>query len=540
VTHLLHQALTAAAARAPEHPALVHGPDTSIGYAELAQRVARAAAQLTALDVRRGERVAVYLPKQPEAVIAMLAAAMSGAVFVPVNPLLKAAQVQHILHDCAVKVLVTSADRAQLLRPILTSCEGLAHVLVAGGRTPQAALPRPCTTWDEAGAAGDPFVPVPVIDQDVAALLYTSGSTGAPKGVIVSHRNLMCGARSVAEYLRLRAEDRLLAVLPFSFDYGLNQLTSAILAGATCVLIDYLMAQDVIRALARHRITGLAAVPSLWCQLAALDWPPEATRTLRYITNSGGALPPPVLASLRRKLPDTAVYLMYGLTEAFRSTYLEPERIDERPGSIGKAVPNAEVLVVNAAGEPCAPYEPGELVHRGALVTLGYWNDPQRTRERFRPAPGAPAQLPIAELAVWSGDTVYADADGYLYFVGRSDDLIKTSGYRVSPEEVEQVVHGTGLVAAAAAIGVAHDTLGQAIVAVVVPAPGSTDAPRRILEACRAQLPRYLVPVQVLERERLPHTPNGKLDRRALAAELAGVPLHGEGSATGPAPRPAR
>ena len=271
---------------------------------------------------------------------------------------------------------------------------------------------------------------------------------------------MLSGAYSVTRYLDNRADDRLLAILPFSFDYGLSQLTTAFVVGARAVLMDYLLPRDVITAVARDGITGLAAVPPMWVQLARLDWPAAAVESLRYFTNSGGAMPRATLNALRRRLPETTPYLMYGLTEAFRSTYLPPEEIDHRPDSIGKAIPNAEILVVRADGSPCAPGEPGELVHRGSLVAQGYWNDPDKTAERFRPLPGQNPALPLVEMAVWSGDTVRIDQEGFLYFIGRKDDMIKTSGYRVSPTEIEEVLYDSGLVAEAAALGVTHPALG--------------------------------------------------------------------------------
>jgi acyl-CoA synthetase (AMP-forming)/AMP-acid ligase II len=242
---------------------------------------------------------------------------------------------------------------------------------------------------------------------------------------------------------------------------------------------------------------------------------------LRYITNSGGCLPRSTLDALRRALPTTEVYLMYGLTEAFRSTYLAPEQVALRPDSIGKAVPNAEVLVLDPQGRRCASGEAGELVHRGPLVALGYWNDPERTAEHFRPLP-AQDGLPLPELAVWSGDTVRMDDEGYLYFIGRNDEMIKTSGYRVSPTEVEEVVYATGLVQEAAALGVAHPVLGQAIAVVAMPAPGVGLDSAKLLAACRPKLPPYMLPALVeLRPGPLPRNPNGKIDRRLLAGELA-------------------
>ena len=294
--------------------------------------------------------------------------------------------------------------------------------------------------------------------------------------------------------------------------------------GATAVLHNYLLPQDVLRALVRERITGLAAVPPLWIQLAALDWPASIDEHLRYFTNSGGAMPTATLAELRRRVPSAKPYLMYGLTEAFRSTYLPPEEVDRRPTSIGKAIPNAEVLVVREDGTECAPGEPGELVHRGALVSLGYWNDPEKTAERFRPLPGQRKELVLTEIAVWSGDTVKRDEEGFLYFVSRRDEMIKTSGYRVSPTEVEEAVYATGLVAEAAAFGVDHPALGQAIVLVAVPAEGRTADPDSLLALCRDRLPAYMVPQRIDWVEgALPRNANGKIDRKRLAAEREGL-----------------
>jgi acyl-CoA ligase (AMP-forming) (exosortase A-associated) len=361
-----------------------------------------------------------------------------------------------------------------------------------------------------------------VIDTDVAAILYTSGSTGRPKGVVLSHRNMVTGAVSVAEYLRNTPDDRLLAVLPFSFDYGFSQLTTAFLVGASVSLIDHLFARDVVTAVARDRITGLAAVPPLWIQLADLAWPADITDHLRYITNSGGRMPRATLDKLRKALPRTKPFLMYGLTEAFRGTYLPPEEIDRRPDSMGKAIPNTEILIVRPDGTHCGPDEPGELVQRGSLVALGYWNDPAKTAERFRPLPAQPPELAITEVAVWSGDTVRKDAEGYLYYVGRRDEMIKTSGYRVSPTEVEEVVYGSGLVSDAVAVAAPHAALGEGIVLVAAPAATASDDAAANTDAlmtwCRQQMPGFMVPQRVEWLEELPRNPNGKFDRPALAA----------------------
>ena len=231
-------------------------------------------------------------------------------------------------------------------------------------------------------------------------------------------------------------------------------------------------------------------------------------------------MPTATLAALRERLPNTRPYLMYGLTEAFRSTYLPPEEIDRRPTSMGKAIPNAEILVVREDGAACAAGEPGELVHRGALVSLGYWNDKERTQQRFRPAPGQPDGIVLQELAVWSGDTVKLDEEGFLYFIGRKDDMIKTSGYRISPTEIEEVVYASGHVSEVAALGISHPDLGQAIVLVAVPPPGASANDDSVLAHCREQLPNFMIPSQIVWREKLPRNPNGKIDRKSLTAEL--------------------
>lgn len=521
---LVHDLVFASANRSPDAPALAHRGDFRT-YRELAADVEASARRLRGAGLARQERVAVWLDKRPETVHALFGASRAGGVAVPINPLLKPPQVGHILRDCNCRILLTSVDRLKTLSGELADCPDLRTVLVVAG--PAGA--------DDAGGSGtryrledwesDDAAPIHarVIDTDMAAILYTSGSTGRPKGVVLSHRNIVEGARSVVTYLENRPEDRILSVLPLSFDYGLSQLTTAFLSGASVALLNYLLPRDVVRAVERDGITGLAAVPPLWIQLAQLEWPEAARRSLRYITNSGGAMPRKTLDALRGRLPNTRVYLMYGLTEAFRSTWLPPEELDRRPDSMGKAIPGAEVMVVREDGSPCAPGEPGELVHRGALVSLGYWNDPERTAERFRPAPGRPEGLPLPEIAVWSGDTVRADDEGFLYFVGRRDEMIKTSGYRVSPNEIEEAVYATGLAAEAVAVGVPHPVLGQGIaVAVVSKSPGLE--PERFIEALRPLLPAYMMPAHIdVRNEPLPRNANGKIDRKAISTAFSGL-----------------
>ena len=513
----LHHLLETMAAARPDAPALTYKDETAT-YSALWEQVAGIGAGLARLGLRRGERVAVYLDKRIEAVAAIFGTSAAGGVFVPVNPLLRPRQVAYILGDCEVRVLVTSAERLELLRDELRDCPSLTHVVVIGDAAADG-LPCELVAWDGLDRDGGP-PDTRGIDVDMGAILYTSGSTGMPKGVVLSHRNLLGGGESVSTYLGNHAGDVILAALPLSFDAGFSQLTTAFTVGAHVVLVNYLLPRDVVNLCAKHGVTGLTCVPPLWIQLAGLQWPAEATASMRYFANTGGRMPRATLDRLRQIFPGAQPFLMYGLTEAFRSTYLDPAEVDRRPDSIGKAIPNAEIMVVRPDGTPCEPGEEGELVHRGALVAMGYWNDPVRTAERFKPAPGRDPAIPTDELAVWSGDVVVRDEEGFLYFVSRRDEMIKTSGYRVSPTEIEEVVYGTGLVRDAVALGVEDPRLGQKIVLAVSPPDGRELDPDGLLGELRKQLPLYMVPGSVVVLPELPRSPNDKFDRVRLRQEL--------------------
>jgi acyl-CoA ligase (AMP-forming) (exosortase A-associated) len=512
----LHHIVADSARRRPDAPAVTF-KDATVSYAELWDAIGAFAARLGQFGLCRGERVGVFLDKRVETVTAIFGTSAAGGVFVPINPVLKAAQVAYILEDCAVRVLVTNAERLERLRDELPQT-AVEHVIVIDEVSLAADGPE-LHAWGASPGAG-PVAPSGAIDVDMAAILYTSGSTGKPKGVVLSHRNLLTGGASVSEYLGNRDDDVILAALPLSFDAGFSQLTTAFTVGAQVVLVNYVLTRDVVRLCAKHGVTGLTCVPPLWIQLAEQSWPAEASCNMRYFANTGGRMPRSTLGKLRSIFPAAKPFLMYGLTEAFRSTYLDPAEVDRRPASIGTAIPNAEILVVRPDGTRCDPGEEGELVHRGALVALGYWNDPERTAARFKPAPGRDGAIPSTELAVWSGDIVKADADGFLYFVGRNDEMIKTSGYRVSPTEIEEVVYGTGLVRDAVALGVEDPRLGQRIVLVVSPAAGELHRDE-LLAVLKRQLPLYMVPSDIVVRSELPRSPNNKLDRSLLREELA-------------------
>ncbi|MDG4785092.1 AMP-binding protein [Micromonospora sp. WMMD1102] len=561
----------------PEQPAVTFR-DATLSYRQLRHEVVRAAAGLRDLGVRRGDRVVVHLEKRLETVVALLAVARAGAVVVPANPVFRPRQLGHVVADCAATAIVTTPDRYDLGRDELRRTTSVRHVILVGsdgteptadattgstvdgrlagstvdgplagstadgpltgstadgrladstadgvtdGRAvdgPAHGLPWRVVGWESLD--GPDTGAVRVIDEDVAAILYTSGSTGGPKGVVLTHRNLIAGARSVAGYLGHTADDVILAALPLSFDAGLSQLTTTLIAGGHVVLVNFLLPGEVVKACARHRVTGLTGVPPLWIKLAAPDWPAAATRQLRYFANTGGRMSKTTLDRLRSLFPDARPFLMYGLTEAFRATYLDPREVDRRPDSIGRAIPNAEVLVVRPDGQECEPYEHGEIVQRGALVARGYWNDPERTASRFRPLPGgvrdARAECGRPEIAVWSGDLAYRDEEGFLYFVGRTDEMIKTCGYRVSPTEIEEAAYATGLVVEAVALGRPDEQIGEHIVLVVA---GDTDE-RTLRTALSGTLPGYQRPREVVIRAQLPRSPNGKFDRAELRRQL--------------------
>ena len=513
IWHLLRNS----ARRSPHKEALVHG-EQRLTYQEVARRVSGLATSLRSIGMKRGERIGIYLEASVPQVVSIFGVSQAEGVYVPISAVLHSAQVMHISHDCEMKGLITSSSKLNSLATVLSQIPSLEFLIITDEKdVPDVglrvyrlddlcAMESPAR-WDERA-----------IEKDLAAILYTSGSTGKPKGVMLSHANVVAGSRIVSTYLEITETERILAVLPFSFDAGMNQLMTAFEKGGTLVLINFIFAREIVNVLLKEDVTGLAGVPTLWSLLAQ----PNSTLNkqplphLRYITNTGGAMPQSVLGTLRQILPETKVFLMYGLTEAFRSTYLPPEELDRRPTSMGKAIPDTEILVLNERGELCKPGEPGELVHRGPTVSLGYWNRPEDTARVLRPNPLLPPEMGDCEKVCYSGDIVKMDEDGFLYFIGRRDTMIKSSGFRISPTEVEEVLFQTGKLRGAAVIGIPDEVLGQVIKAFVVPRDGEVLNADALLELCAEKMPRFMLPKSVEVLGDLPKTSSGKVDYPAL------------------------
>ncbi len=490
--------LFAAAADWSHQTAIIDGK-REISYDSLARYAGGFARRLLSAGVSGGDRVAIFLDKTIEAVVSLFGAWTAGAIVVPINESLKSRQVDHILRHSGATALVSTPRK--LARLDRYGCAGVPVIEPAL----EPGAPPPDATGSSAPLQG-------------AIILYTSGSTGRPKGILVSHENLMAGTRIVSRYLALQHDERILSVLPFSFDYGLNQLLTSTSVGATLVLVRSHLPAEICRILVEAGITGCAGVPPFWIQLMSSISPFSRMEfpKLRYITNSGGRFPVELVKRYLSHLPQTRIFLMYGLSEAFRSTYLPPELVDARSDSVGKAIPESEILVVREDGTECDAGEVGELVHRGPTVALGYWNDPEATRSVFRPD-----TLPRGDLqrtVVFSGDLVRKDTEGFLYFVGRRDKMIKSQGYRISPEEVEEILLSCPLVSEAAVCGRPDPERGEAIVAHVVPAQSLSFAVETLVRYCQKEMPNYMQPRDVIVHGSLPRTTSGKIDRNVLEA----------------------
>ncbi|MDS7597161.1 AMP-binding protein [Agrobacterium tumefaciens] len=498
--YLLHHLLVARSQN--DGQAIVHNGNTRT-YREFSLAATRCAGALREAGLERGDRVVIFLPRGLEECWAIFGVSAASGVFVPVNALLKAPQIRHIVQDSGAKIIISTTDMRAELDAAVSGLSGVTVLLA-----------------EDIDARKDlPAKPSTAIGEDLAAILYTSGSTGAPKGVMLSHRNLLAGARIVRTYLGITASDRILSLLPFSFDYGLNQLLTAVEQGAVTVMSTFRLGDDIVKALRDNDITALAGVPTVWAILTRAA--PLLAKTplphLRYVTNSGGRVPQETVRALREKLPTTKIFLMYGLTEAFRSTYLPPDEIDTRPTSIGKAIPECEIFIVTAEGQRAKPGEPGILVHRGPTVSMGYWNRPEETAKVLRPHPFIPATQG-GETVCYSGDLAIEDEEGFFSFVARNDAMIKSSGYRISPTEVEESLMSTGLFHQVAVIGLPDPFAGEKVHAVATAANQNIDVSAALKKAAEMLAP-FMIPRAIELVEALPVTANGKVDYRALVRE---------------------
>lgn len=498
--YLLHHLLQA---QASNDKIAVSYKGADLSYVRFHEFASALAARLQKENLQHGDRVVIVLPRGLEECWAIFGISIAGGVFVPANALLKSQQIRHIIQDSGAKLVISSSEMSSVLSDAVTDKDGITIIDVSDIDPTNSHSPKASTA----------------IGEDLAAILYTSGSTGSPKGVMLSHRNLIAGTRIVRTYLNITGNDRLLSLLPFSFDYGLNQLLTTVEQGATLIISSFRLGDDIVKAIRDNEITGLAGVPTIWAILTKASplLPKTPLPSLRYITNSGGRVPEQTVVALRTLLPSTQIFLMYGLTEAFRSTYLPPDDVDIRPTSIGKAIPECEIFIVTSEGKRAKPGEPGILVHRGPTVSLGYWNRPDATKSVLRPHPFIAAEQG-GDIVCYSGDLAVEDDDGYFSFVARNDAMIKSSGYRISPTEVEECLMGSGKFQQVAVIGLPDPFAGEKVHAVAIP-NSTTVHTIEVLKAAAKVLPNYMLPREIELVVTLPVTGNGKVDYRELVKE---------------------
>ncbi|MFB3916891.1 MAG: AMP-binding protein [Terriglobales bacterium] len=500
------------AARFPEKEALICGA-RRLTYAQMNLLADRLANGLIDHGLQRWDRVAIYLENSIPAAAAIFAVLKAGGVFLVINPSTKAEKLAYILNNCRAHSLVTSRNRLENLASCWGQTPHLKNVLlVQGGQDLPQHTGIAFLDFDSVvNAASERPCPKRCIDVDLAALVYTSGSTGRPKGVMLTHLNMVSAATSITTYLENTPQDIILSVLPLSFDYGLYQLLMAFKIGGTLVLErSFTYPHPVLQALERERVTGFPVVPTIASLLLQMDLSQYSFASLRYLTNTAAALPVEHIKRLRRLLPHVRIYSMYGLTECKRVSYLPPEQLDIRPDSVGRGMPNEEVYIVDEQGRRVGPGVVGELVVRGSNVMKGYWELPEETDKVLKtgPFPG--------EKVLYTGDLFRSDEDGYLYFMGRRDDIIKTKGEKVSPKEIENALYKLPAVLEAAALGVPDPILGQAVKAVVSLRAGAQLSQQELLRHCAEHLEDFMVPKFVEIRESLPKTDSGKIVRREL------------------------
>jgi long-chain acyl-CoA synthetase len=511
---LLHHLFETTVARQPDKLALI-ADGMRLTYRELNRRADALAAELQQRGVQRGDRVTLFLDNSVEMVVGIYAALKAGAVFMPVNPLTKADKLSYLLDDSEAAALLTHAALRPVWQQPLAQAGAVrcCMVVAAGdGHTAAADDPRVLAWPDLTQAAGRPRH-AGTIDQDLASIIYTSGSTGDPKGVMLTHLNMVSAARSIATYLELRQDDIILCALPLAFDYGLYQVLMSGLVGATVVLErSFTFPVKVLELMVRERVTVFPGVPTMFAMLMALNaLSAFDLSALRTITNTAAALPEDHIQKLRRLFPQARLFSMYGLTECKRVTYLPPEQLDLRPTSVGRGMPNEEVWLVDEAGRRLPNGSTGELVIRGSNVMRGYWRKPEETAKRLKPGP-----LP-GEMVLYSGDIFRTDDEGYLYFVARKDDIIKSRGEKVSPREVENIIYSMEGVLECAVVGVPDAVLGQAIKAVVALKSGYAYGERDVIKHCLSRIESFMVPKHVEFVATLPKTDTGKIKKTGLA-----------------------
>ncbi len=507
---LLHQRFEHSARNTPDKAALVF-EGARLSYAELDRAASQLAASLQQRGVQRGDRVASFLDNGVEAVVSLYAALKCGAVFMPVNPLTKRDKLAYLLNDSRASALIAHAALKGEFEGALAHNQSVHTCFVAGARNaPLPADPRclPYPTHSEAA-----LTPPALIDQDLAAIIYTSGSTGDAKGVMLTHLNMVSAARSISTYLELQPDDRIVCVLPLAFDYGLYQVLMAFLVGATVVLErSFSFPVKVLETMVREQVTVFPGVPTVFSLLMNLktlrDHPLDH---LRKITNTAAALSEEHIRQLRNLFPQAQLYSMYGLTECKRVTYLPPEQLDIRPTSVGRGMPNEEVWLVDEAGQRLPLGATGELVIRGSNVMRGYWGKPEETAKRLKPGPIA------GEMVLHSGDIFRTDNEGWLYFVARKDDIIKSRGEKVSPREVENVLYGMPGILEAAVVGVPDPVLGEAVKAFVTLKAGVELSERDVIKYCLSKLESFMAPKHVTFVDELPKTDTGKIKKTGLA-----------------------
>jgi amino acid adenylation domain-containing protein len=481
-------------------------------YAELNDRANRMAQVLRLGGVDRGDRVVMFLDNSADAVASLFATAKAGAVFSIVNATTKADKLAYILNNCRAKAVVTHGRLAAVAADAVRQAPSVTTVLVAG----DAPLHDGWLPLEPALAAATPTAPVHAgIDVDLAMIVYTSGSTGFAKGVMMTHQNVEHAATSIITYLQNVPDDVILSVLPLSFDYGLYQVLMSVKFGGTVILEkSFAFPYVILKKLAQEKVTGFPVVPTIAAILLQMrNLTPGSLPDLRYLTNTAAALPPAHIRRLQELFPATRIYSMYGLTECKRCTYLPPEQLQIRPGSVGKAIPNTEVYIVDDKGQRAGPGVVGELVVRGGHVMKGYWENAQATDKMLRPGPHP------WEKVLYTGDLFRMDEEGFLYFVGRKDDIIKTRGEKVSPKEIENVLYALSGVREAAIVGVPDPVLGMAIKAVIVPAEAGSLSEQDVIRHCASHLEDFMVPKLVEFRAELPKTDSGKIRRSEVQAE---------------------